>query len=245
VLGFARTAGGPQAFLWSQGTSPIWLALPDGARPFALGADRQVLFAYRPGKWLAGGILDDDGRPVPITIEDGDVLVRDINAAGVVTGIAAGGPRPARAFRWSEGEGLVELPVPDGFTHAHGNAIDSAGVVAGLSRNDTRDQATVWAPGADPVLLPDVDAQSPFTAALGVDGKGWVVGYEQATPDGFARARAVIWIDGVAWELDRLLLPFEGPEIHVTVAWAINDSGQIAARGVVDGVQRALRLDPQ
>jgi hypothetical protein len=245
VLGYVLRSDGPLSFLWTADTSPIWLALPEGAIPLALGAERQVAFSYRPGDWLVGAILDDEGQPIDIAAGERDVLVRDVNAAGEVTGIVGGEASPARAFRWSVASGLVELPVPDGFTHAHGNAITDAGLVVGLSRTEARDRATVWSPEGEPRLLPYVDEEHTQGGALGVNADGWIVGYEHAEPWSFGRARAVLWVDGVAWELDRLLVEQHGGEVHVTVAWGVNESGQIAARGTLNGVQRALRLDPE
>jgi hypothetical protein len=59
------------------------------------------------------------------------------------------------------------------------------------------------------------------------------------------RPFAVLWIDGTAYELTSLLKVKPGdPPVRAVIGWDVNQKGQIAARGTVGGVERALRLDP-
>jgi len=242
-LGLTLLCG--QAFRWRPEGELAPLGLPPGLLPLAIASDATLAWSSAQGAPIRGGTWREGADPVPIEGLEGDVLVRAVNAQGVVTGIAGGGELPARAFRWSADAGAVALPTPEGFLHTHGNGIDGSGVVVGLSRGERGDRATRWSLEGAAELLPLADADNTQSVAYGVNDGGWVVGAEYAAPDTFERATAVLWIDGVAYPLDSLIDQPRGARVHAVIAFAVNERGQIAGRGRFGNQVRAIRLDPK
>jgi uncharacterized membrane protein len=233
-----------EPFQWTASAGKQALPLASGAVPLAINAFQTIGFSV-PGEPSVLGATWRQGVVTSITGASGDVLVRDVNALGAVTGILGGGELPARAFRWSAAAGLVELALPTGFVHAHGNGLNDANVVVGLSRTPDRDQATRWNPSSAPLLLPYARTEDTHSAARAINADGWIVGIESGDALAPGGSRGVVWIDGQAFALSDSLAPLpHGMEVHVTAAFDVNAAGQIAARGLVNGVERALRLDP-
>jgi len=246
VVGYAIADAAPQAFLWTANTGKVPLSLPSRAVPLAINDAGTIAYSYPSATTLAAALWSASTGTLPVGGLAGDLLVRDVSVDHSVVGIAGGAGLPARAFRWNLGGGMVELGVPPGFLHSHGNAINDHGFVVGLSRAEERDQATRWAGTSAPVLLAYVRAGDTQSAALAVNNKGWVVGIEFADDASLDESIAVLWIVDTPHDLNQLLkLPAYEPDLRVTCALDVNDQGQIAARGLVNGVERALRLDPQ
>jgi hypothetical protein len=245
-IAVGRIVGGldSEPFQWTASTGKQPIALAPGAVPLAINGFQTIGYSF-PSEPSLSGATWRQGVVTSITGASGDVLVRDVNALGAVTGIVGGGELPARAFRWSPAAGFVELPLPAGFVHAHGNGLNDANVVVGLSRTPDRDQATRWNPSSAPLLLPYARAEDSHSAALAINADGWIVGVESDDPLAPGGSRGVVWIDGQALALSDCLAPLpHGMEVHVSAAFDVNATGQIAARGLVNGVERALRLDP-
>jgi len=98
---------------------------------------------------------------------------------------------------------------------------------------------------ATPTLLPYLRPSSTQNAAFAVNSQGWIVGVEYPSIDKPDVSVGVLWIDGVAYDLASLA--GQGGvsiDLRITAAFDINDKGQIAARGILMGNERALRLDP-
>ena len=72
--------------------------------------------------------------------------------------------------------------------------------------------------------------------AYGVNTSGQVVGYSIAPNMAFT---AFVWQGGPMYALERLISPL-GSNLHVQIAWAINNQGQIAAEANVIGSQEVL-----
>jgi len=245
-IAVGRSVGGldSEPFQWTASAGKQPIALATGAVPLAINGFQTIGYSFPSDPSLSGATWRA-GVVNSITGATGDVLVRDINTLGVVTGIVGGGELPARAFRWSAGAGFTELALPAGFDHAHGNGINDANVVVGLSRTSDRDQATRWNPGSAPLLLPYARIEDTYSAALAVNANGWIAGVESGDPLAPGGSRGVVWIDGQVFALSDILAPLpHGTEIDISAAFDVNATGQIAARGLVNGVERALRLDP-
>jgi uncharacterized membrane protein len=245
AVGYAVARQETTPFQWSASGGNVLLDLGDGAVPMAVNDAHSVAYAYRSGDGMASAVRDASQATLVIDGAGQDVLVRDLNAAGKATGLIGGGGTPALPFRWTPVGGTEMLALPGGFVHGHGNALDAEGVVVGLSRNDERDQATLWDIAGAPTLLPYLRPSSTQSTAFAINSQGWVVGTEYRNAETPDAGTAVIWIDGKPWDLNFLaLLGGAEPNLRITAALDINDQGQIAARGTVKGKGRALRLDP-
>ena len=246
VVGYSIAGYRVQAFRWTAEDKLTALDLEPGMLPLAIGPGGTVAFSSATGPALRSGLWSAEHGTTWIEGLEGDIVVRDMSAAGVVTGLAGGGAIPVRAFRWTPQGGALALATPRGFLHAHGNGINAAGVVVGLSRDAARDQATRWDPDGGSELLPYVHEGSRQSVAHAVNDRGWIVGAEHASADTFERSTAVLWIDGVAYELDSLVdQPRGDARVHVSIAFDVNSKGQIAASGRFGDELRAVRLDPR
>jgi probable HAF family extracellular repeat protein len=98
---------------------------------------------------------------------------------------------------------------------------------------NVNEQAAVWSNGTVAPLAPLV------SAALGINNSGQVVGY---APAGTAPQHAFLYTSGVTVDLNTLIPANSGWTL--TSANAINDLGQIAGNGQINGEFHAFRLDP-
>jgi probable HAF family extracellular repeat protein len=98
---------------------------------------------------------------------------------------------------------------------------------------NVNEQAAIWSNGTVTPVAPLV------SATLGINNSGQAVGYVRA---GTAPQHAFLYTNGVRVDLNTLILPNTGWTL--LSATAINDAGQIAGNGQVNGQSHAFRLDP-
>lgn len=173
-----------------------------------------------------------------------------INALGAIAGTAEGSSSGASQVFVHSGGVFTFLPLLEGVTLTTADDINDVGHVVGWSSNATRgffyDGATVHALANVPGDLIQV------AVPLGLNDRDQIVGYGNPSPN---ITGALIW-DGpgaLPRYLSRLIDPSSpgyvsaaDPGWVITEAVAINDFGQIAARGVSThgGSYRALLLTP-
>lgn len=163
----------------------------------------------------------------------GNSYAAGINDINEVVGAANG-----RAFLARDGLSQ-DLGVLPGHSSSDARAINNKGQVAGNSVTaDGISHAFLWDLGTMRnlgVLPGDVSSQA---QALNVGGD--VVGRSGVAD--LSASRAVIWQDGVAIDLNRMI---SAPGWILSSAAGINDQGQIAGVGLLDGQVRAFLLDPR
>jgi uncharacterized membrane protein len=243
VVGISSQLAPDNSFLWTQagGTHP--LALPSKCYPAAILDDGTIAFTAFLGLFPIGSLWKPGVSNQRIVAAGGEVYVRDLSPSGSVSGLTTKPGSPNRAFRWTPHLGLVPLDPPAGYTDCVGYGTNDDGGVAGVSTAPGVDQPSFWDASGAGFALPFARSTSVQGTAFAINTKGWVVGYEFEAVTG--RPFGVLWIDGVAYELtDLLALPPGAPPMHVRIGWDVNENGQLAVRGVVAGVERALRLDP-
>jgi probable HAF family extracellular repeat protein len=94
-------------------------------------------------------------------------------------------------------------------------------------------QASVWSNGTVTTFAP------PVSAAAGINNSGQVVGYASA---GTPLYHAFLYTNGVRVDLNTLIPPNTGWTL--VFANTINEAGQIAGQGQINGQFHAFRLDP-
>jgi probable HAF family extracellular repeat protein len=162
-----------------------------------------------------------------------------VNDSGVVVGTATDADGFEHAFRYENGQ-MVGLPTlvqraPRDWAYA----VNAVGDVAGacLLANFHR-HACVWKDGgvADLGALPDAE----WSNAFGINDAGVAVG--QSGGEGHS-PHAVVFRDGQVMNLNTLAtLP---PGVHLDIAIAINEAGQIVAQGKdAEGLRHSYRLEP-
>ena len=165
-------------------------------------------------------------------------VANDINSLGVVCGVLDG-----HAFLWSNGI-TTDLGVPSGYELSEASGLNDAGVAVGYARHlEPRvgyfRTAFVWSHGyATSLPLP----QGYFSGwSTDINNDGNIVGYCDKQPFGSNVPQAVVWIDGQVRILDEL-----AQGMDMSIAWAINDAGQIAGSGkeLATGDSVAILLTP-
>ena len=161
-----------------------------------------------------------------------------LNDAGVVTGTYFNAADSTlRAFTWSAGADPRLLPSLGGVT-SEGNGINEAGDVVGDSLRAADEIAVLW-PGAGGLVELGTFG-GPASSARDINNHGQIVGYAL---DASLAPRAFLSEPGRPLVDLNTLLPAGSGWVLVS-ANAINDAGQIAGEGLLDGEPRAFLLTP-
>jgi probable HAF family extracellular repeat protein len=169
-----------------------------------------------------------------------------VNAAGQVVGIARTAGGDLRATLWERGT-MTDLGTLPGFTASRALRINEAGQVAGWAENAggpiTGPSRAYLFGGGAMTDLGTLGGTNSF--AYGLNNRGQVVGISTTAPGQVpmeAGTHAFLWERGRMTDLNELLAPGSGWEL--TFAFGINDAGQIAGSGLVDGREHAFLLTP-
>ncbi|HEY3245800.1 MAG TPA: thrombospondin type 3 repeat-containing protein, partial [Phycisphaerae bacterium] len=171
-----------------------------------------------------------------------------ISDTGVVTGYAEAAGQgqdlfgnPFRhAVLWRAGE-LMDLGRADGFEHAEALAVNARGevLVTAHAGGDVRQRAFVWRDGA----LMDLGSVPGFryTFAAGINNLGWIAG-STSTDDSIENA-GFLYRGGRMVRLDSLL-PSDSGWAELSFVVGINNAGQVAGTGMLNGAVRAFLMTP-
>lgn len=110
--------------------------------------------------------------------------------------------------------------IQDLGTNAGAKGINDHGQVVGFAGND----AALWTNG----VLTDLGNLGGFSIAYGINNNGTIVGSADVPPYSSA---AVVWINGVMYQLADIITPKLPVSVQLVSALAINDLGQIVAVG--------------
>lgn len=164
-----------------------------------------------------------------------------INNRGQVIGASdLVGGTARHPFLWSRGR-LTDLGTLGG---SFGNtySLNDAGEVVGYTNlpDDQSFHAFLW----KNYMMTDLGtvAGDPCTEAWGINSKSQVVGHSGACD--FSTIRATLWEDGGPMiDLNTLVPP--GSDLHLLIAYSVNDRGEIAGDGILaNGDSHAFLLIP-
>jgi probable HAF family extracellular repeat protein len=220
----------------------------EGGAGSAINDHRQVVGTF--GTYT--GFLWDNGVVTQINDAGGGAsTANDINNAGQIVGAVTtpemGNLGPIwRAYVWQNGvmTNLGALPghIPGADTGA--SAINSLGQIVGTSSFTDEE---VYTTDARPFLydggtMTAIPVPSSESYAGDINDLGHVVGSMRAG-GGVSNWHGFIFKDGVAWNLNSLILPGSG--LHITFAHAINNEGQIVGMAYDSRAgQHAVLLTP-
>jgi probable HAF family extracellular repeat protein len=139
-----------------------------------------------------------------------------------------------------DGSTMSDLGTLGGrYSSAH--AINASGQVAGVAENSSlRNRAFLYTvPGG----MQDLGTPTGFnlTEAWGINDAGDVVGTGQP-PN--ANSRALLYRDGTWLDLNDAMIPIPGHTWTLSIAYDINNVGQIVGGGLIDGKSHGFLLTP-
>jgi probable HAF family extracellular repeat protein len=198
--------------------------------------------------WTSSGGMRDIG-----TLGGSFSQGRSINASGQVAGESRiGSGDTVRAFRYTEGAGMINLGALPGGSNSHAYGINDDGQVVGESdirpvfKSRTQlesisfegPHAFLWASGAGMKDLGDLGGGA--SQAFAISNNAMVVGTSTLVN---GTDRAFLWtqVRGMI-DLNTLLPPDSGWVL--IAAWGVNDKGQIAGVGLHNGAKHAFRYNP-
>lgn len=218
IAGVAFTGSGARAVQWN-GSQAADLGTLGGAEAYATAINNGGAVAGMAHNASGAGqaFVWTNGVMTGLPVAAAWSSAYDINARGVVAGYAEVRPGVFVAFTWSPEDGVRWLDF------AYALSLNDAGAVAGAT---AQGHAVVSVNGKTIDLGPGF--------AYAINNAGAVVGHDGE--------RAVLWIDGVRYDLNTLIDPGSGWTL--LAAYGLNERGQIVGQGWHGGKLKAFRLDP-
>jgi probable HAF family extracellular repeat protein len=218
----------------------------------AAGPTGQDAFLWTPStpNGLAGAMVDLGTLPGGVAS-----YATGINDRGQVVGYANDGEWMSHPFLWTPDSPngsigtMVELPYLPVSEHGVAEAINADGSIVGVQGVGERyptDRAFLWVPdepnGASGTLTDLGTLGGDHSYAYDISDTGDVVGYAQL-PGAMGEDHAYLYRDGVMYDLNAVLPP-DLTGVELTVAMAINGSGQIAGTAIIDEHRHGFLLTP-
>ena len=224
-------------FIYSNGiTQPLAIK---NAIPYAINDRTQIV----GGASGFGPFLYSDGTATSIGTP-GNVAY-SINNLGQVVGFLSSNT----AFLYQNGltTNLGTLPV---YRYSVANDINDLGQVVGSSGLTEVDDGDAFLYSSS-TGLQDLGRLRPtdlFSFGVGINNLGQAVGFSGTNSDFFTTdgdgLRAFLYSDNTLYDLNDLIAPGSDAGFTLTAASAINNKGQIAGRGAVNGELHAFLLTP-
>ncbi len=234
--------------MWD-GDAVIWRNDKPQALP-SLGGDFGYAYGINESGQIVGTSRLVDGQPQQHAAlwTDGQVfdlgtlggdnsIAYDINNAGTIAGAAVKTAVRYRPVIW-QGGSIVELALPTYWVAGEALAINDDGVAVGGGYLEFSEAPLRWSNGSFE-QLPGF-AERVTGVANDINGEGLVVGkvyLQEGTNAGYV---AVRWDENGVVDLNELIDASSG--YHLVDAVSINDSGQILATAIKDGVQHGVVL---
>jgi probable HAF family extracellular repeat protein len=241
---FSSDSGVVHAFLWTRRVGMQNLGTL-GGNSYANGINdsgQVVGYSYLSDDASAHGFLwtKTGGMQDLGTLGGSDSTATAINKSGEVVGYSSppGDLAISVAFVWTQAGGMQDLGTLGG-TQSFANAVSSSGMVLGYSylTSNKRYQAFFWTQNHGMQPLPtDTDS-----IALSVNASNEVVG--AIVEPQYGDRYAFLWTPTQHQQNLGLLIP-PGSGWELSTADGINQSGQIAATGTINGETHAALLTP-
>ena len=231
IAGTSYVGSTPYSTIWSKGTAS---AFGPGSYAQGINDAGQVTGMSAAGHayLLTAGVMTDLGTLAGGGWSSGYA----INNAGQVVGYGDTASGAFRGFVWSEGSGMQPLGTLGG-SNSYAFAINDAGRIAGSAETPAGYLHAFRITNGSMEDLGTLGGSSSY--GYGINSSGAVVGSSVTSGGGM---HAFVFQDGVMTDLNALLTGASGWVL--TAAYGINNAGQIAGAGLLNGVERAFRLDP-
>jgi probable HAF family extracellular repeat protein len=259
VVGGAGPTPTPQAplgqyvgVLWEGGSATILNQLPGHTDSGASGINNSGIVVgsslnYNMDPWTSTAVYWNKGKVFPLPPLDGAPfsIAHGVNDSGQIVG-ASGviDPQSTRAVLWSASPkaGVMDLGTLGG-EQSVAYDINEWGQIAGIAQTVLGDWCPVLWNGMDPVELPVPDHDA-VGYAWSLNNCGQIVGFSGSwlSANDIHGLHALLWEDGRMIELQTQIPANSGWKLRK--ATSINDQGQIAGFGQLNGKMRAFLLTP-
>lgn len=239
LAGTAYTAGGERAFLWNGGSIELMTLAGGPSWALAMNASGSVAGAATVASGEVHAFLYSDGRVQDLGTLGGTwSSAYALNNAGQAAGASLTAAGMFHAFLWDPTAGLRDLGTLGGAS-SYAFGLNDLGQVVGHSQVASGFfRAFVWDKDTGLRDLGTLGGSASFGAAI--NNAGHVVGYSWVA--GSEATHAFLYREGVLLDLNALVEGAEGWTLMEAVG--INDAGQIAGTGLLNGIEYAYRLDP-
>ena len=167
--------------------------------------------------------------------------INDVGLIGQIVGHAKTPSDQTHATLFSgTGDNNTDLGTLGG-NSSYALDINNSGQIVGKASlaNSTNSRATLFSgTGSNNTDLGTLGGKNSFATAI--DNSGNIVGAADIAGV-FPTSHGFIFRDGKMTDLNDMI---DAPDVTISVATDINESGQIAAYGIIDGDTHAFRLDP-
>jgi probable HAF family extracellular repeat protein len=218
------TLGGPESvanFVNERG-QVVGTAFTNSTANLVTGVPTQDPFLWDDGTMADLGTLGGTFG-IPNLLDDRGRVIGQSNMAGDLN---------HHPFLWTKSTGMQDLGTLGG-DNGQANWMNEAGEIVGKADvpGSKEHHAFIWRNGVmkDLGTLPG----DPCSNAVDINSRGQVVGASD-TPDCLLGRHAFLWEDSVMTDLNTLLPP--SAHLQLTVAFNINDRGEIVGIGVPPGV---------
>lgn len=223
-----------RAFRWNGIDNPAILGLGDSSRGFGINALGDVVGSVTAAGRTKGFIWDRNGSTIEIGTLDASAQTSTtayaVNDNRLVAGITVAGDGAKYAFIWTPG-GQIQNLFPQQ-TNSAAFAVNNWGRVAGYVQVKGGTRAFIFDSKSNEMNL--YGSMTGVSAAYSINYSGVAVGES----DG----KAVLFLGLKAYDLNNLVEG--GTSWTLTTAYAVNNSGQIAVQGTLNGAMRSFLLTP-
>jgi len=239
VAGTAYTAGGERAFVWNGGNLELMAFAGGPSWALAINAPGSVAGAATVASGEVHAFLYSHGRVQDLGTLGGPwSSAYALNNAGQAAGASLTAAGVFHAFLWDPVTGLRDLGALGGAS-SYAFGLNDLGQVVGHSQVASGFfHAFVWDEETGLRDLGTLGGSASFGAAI--NNSGYVVGYSWVA--GSEVTHAFLYRGGVLLDLNSLVAGADGWTLIEAVG--INDAGQIAGTGLLNGIEYAYRLDP-
>lgn len=244
------TTGNNNVFIYSNG---ITQSLGVEGIPYAINDSGQVV-----GGTGGGGIFPELAFPygaaflysggttsILNTNLETNYIAYGMNNLGKAVGIFGS---PSRAFSYDDGL-ITDLGTLPGDNYSSAEDINDLDQIVGVSAPSGVNDGTafLYSTATGMTSLGRLYPDDTYSVALGINNKGQVVGWSGYNPSFYSDSgigiSAFLYSNNVMQDLNSLIAT--DSEFVITQAQAINERGQIAGAGVVNGELHAVLLTPQ
>lgn len=242
TTGQSNTADGAPAFIYSAGTGMQDLGTLGGGSSSGYGINdcaEVTGYSYIAGDPVPHAFLYSEGAGVQDlgTLGGNYSYGIGINNSGQVTGISATtGKGGAHAFIYDAGEGMQDLGTLGGTGDSKGNAVNDSGQVTGVSSTSVEGAAHAFLYSAESGMQDLGTLGGSYSEGFAINNSGQVTGASFTSQN--AATHAFLYSAGKMKDLNTFLT--SSPGWTLTTGKGINDAGQIAGSGLINGHEHAF-----